>query len=656
MNRTLRALALFLLACSAVAHAQRKLPYPIILVHGFAGKPENWNSMVSYFSQTADFYVSPSNRLDYCLNSDGNQYRAWLASDVLEYQTPLLPSDVYLVNFDTCPNSVGSNRSAATKQGYAVGLAVRRVLATSGADKVILVGHSMGGLAIREYLQNNSNWFTGDGQNHVAKLITIGTPHGGSNLGSGDVNLGLITGLVANDYDEMSEAVRDLRYDYKTGYRGVYLYGGYETTLVIRRGFFSSFYNLDVNCNGREGDYVTGLNQKSIPSGLDFACVVGNGYGGSGDLVVNLWSQNLNNFYALNAPVFYHPYGHTEAIRQATFQTMYALDEPSDYQKAYQVKLNVQNRGYLTLQADNATYDVGRYRFEVPSRGVVSFGIGAAAEAAPTCRVVSYNGSVHGTFSGVGTGQAVVPVGGTYFLEVSGTSGNGWRSYNFLLTHCSLPEMPVLAASGPTTFCEGESVTLTATKGYEEYRWFRDGVRLGELSRTLSARQGGAYTCEGVKCGITSKSTNAVSVTVKPAPPVPTLALDAVTRQLTSSSPIGNQWLLGGTAIGGATGQTLPGGSLGAGSYTVQVTVDGCRSTSAPFVVTGLEPVVADEMSISPNPATTWAALEGLSGQVPTRVSIYSAEGKLVRNLMVPVGVKAFEVDLRDFRPGLYAE
>jgi len=434
----------------------------------------------------------------------------------------------------------------------------------------------------------------------------------------------------------------------------VYLFGGYEVNSVIQRGFFSSYYNLDVNCNGREGDYVVGLNQKSIPSSPAFACVVGNAWGTSGDNVVNLWSQNLNNFYSLNAPVFYHPYGHTGAIRQATFQTMYALDEPSDFLKAYQVNLNTQSRGYLTVQGDNSTYDVDRYRFEVPSRGVVSFGIGAAAEAAPTCRVVSYNGSVHGAFSGVGTGQAVVPVGGTYFLEVSGTSGNGWRSYNFLLTHCPLPEMPVLAASGPTTFCEGESVALTATDGYEEYWWFRDGERLAESGRTLLARQGGAYTCEGVKCGITSKATNAVSVTVKPAPPVPTLALDAVTRQLTSSSPVGNQWLLGGAAIGGATGQTLPGGSLGAGSYTVQVTVDGCRSISAPFVVTGLEPVVADGILISPNPATTRATLEGLSGQVPTSVSIYSAEGKLVRNLMVPVGAQSVVVDLRDFRPGLY--
>jgi len=38
----------------------------------------------------------------------------------------------------------------------------------------------MGGLASREYIQNTSNWQS-DNVHHVAKLLTVGTPHGGSN-------------------------------------------------------------------------------------------------------------------------------------------------------------------------------------------------------------------------------------------------------------------------------------------------------------------------------------------------------------------------------------------------------------------------------------------------------------------------------------------
>ena len=55
------------------------------------------------------------------------------------------------------------------------------------------MGHSMGGLASREYLQNPDNW-QADGDHHVAKLLTIGTPNGGSNTTGGSL-LGAFFGI-----------------------------------------------------------------------------------------------------------------------------------------------------------------------------------------------------------------------------------------------------------------------------------------------------------------------------------------------------------------------------------------------------------------------------------------------------------------------------
>src|SRR5215471_304664 len=52
---------------------------------------------------------------------------------------------------------------------------VDSVRAATGSERVVLVGHSMGGLVSRAYLRR----FGGD---RVAKLITIGTPHHGSVL------------------------------------------------------------------------------------------------------------------------------------------------------------------------------------------------------------------------------------------------------------------------------------------------------------------------------------------------------------------------------------------------------------------------------------------------------------------------------------------
>ena len=53
---------------------------------------------------------------------------------------------------------------------------VDEVLKETGKDKVILVGHSMGGLLARYYTQRLS------GKPHVVKIITIGTPHFGTKL------------------------------------------------------------------------------------------------------------------------------------------------------------------------------------------------------------------------------------------------------------------------------------------------------------------------------------------------------------------------------------------------------------------------------------------------------------------------------------------
>ncbi|MBK6630490.1 MAG: alpha/beta fold hydrolase [Betaproteobacteria bacterium] len=52
---------------------------------------------------------------------------------------------------------------------------IEDVCAATGADKVMLVGHSMGGLVSRAYLRRQGNA-------RVAKLITLGSPHRGSHL------------------------------------------------------------------------------------------------------------------------------------------------------------------------------------------------------------------------------------------------------------------------------------------------------------------------------------------------------------------------------------------------------------------------------------------------------------------------------------------
>ena len=136
-----------------------------------------------------------------------------------------------------------NNEAAAHKQGYALKRVIEAVLvANPTKNKVILAAHSMGGLCGREYLQrkdenNDPKWWLEPNQadgHKVAKFITLGTPHRGSNtLG----NLTFNEDGRRNDLPDLqSEGIRDLRYSYEDGsladdVAGTYLYGGLESEI-----------------------------------------------------------------------------------------------------------------------------------------------------------------------------------------------------------------------------------------------------------------------------------------------------------------------------------------------------------------------------------------------------------------------------------------
>ena len=213
-----------------------KLPYPIIFIHGLNSNAETFVPMTFSFL-TPQYGLVNGGRFDYCLNFDGNYSSAntnfainaanTAGADIAIFNGTWIAGDFYYVNFDTgidgafspsssASNQVQSNQSAVVKQGRAVRDAIIRVRQLTGRDKVILMGHSMGGLAAREYLQNTNLWLP-DGNHHVAKLVTTGTPHGGSNA-----SFSILNTVFAN-INNQSEAVRDLREDYfYSGSPGVY--------------------------------------------------------------------------------------------------------------------------------------------------------------------------------------------------------------------------------------------------------------------------------------------------------------------------------------------------------------------------------------------------------------------------------------------------
>lgn len=352
---------------------ESKLPYPIIFIHGLNSSSETWNTSTDYYDTQYGFTFG--GRFDFCLNADNNNtttnknFYPTAGADIAAFESFVQNGDYYYVNFNVNPNgSVGttvlSNQSAVAKQGAAVKVAVQRVMAVTGKDKVILVGHSMGGLASREYIQNSYNW-QADNQHHVAKFLTLGTPHGGSN--ASDIPGSFLTGT-----ETRSEALRDLKITYYySGEPSRFLFGGIEinnSSNMNEHLFGPDYWNIDVNCNGTIGDNIVGLNQKPIDNIIDFSCVLGRINGSSSDGVVTETSGTLGNYFTgtgLTYPIKYFYYtsigieNHT-ALPSQYYEIMQGLDEPNVKELSYRISTNKDYIGYTTVQnptgADNDFY------------------------------------------------------------------------------------------------------------------------------------------------------------------------------------------------------------------------------------------------------------------------------------------------------------
>ncbi len=336
-----------------VAQDNRTIPYPMLFIHGLNSNSLVWETWLNML-QTSQGWQN-GGTFHYCLNGDGNTGVASL-SEVQNHTNyaSLHRGDFYCLNFDVNPdgtafgNNVESNQSAIVKQGWALKQVVDDILALTGAEKIILVGHSMGGLCSREFIQNFD-----PNADKTKRLTTIFTPHGGSNATG--FGLEMFVGL-----NELGEAIRDLRYSYYADYPGVYLFGGVEDNNLVTNTFFD-FDNVDVNCNGILMENIVGINQKAIPdaSKMDFSCVIGTGSALGGDAIVDDFRANLNNYLpqvAADTFIIVSPdyYGITEVLHTAgpqdpnLFDTFIAaLDEAEEPSLAYDVEVNAPFYGRL---------------------------------------------------------------------------------------------------------------------------------------------------------------------------------------------------------------------------------------------------------------------------------------------------------------------
>lgn len=227
--------------------------------------------------------------------------------------------------------------------------------------------------------------------------------------------------------------------------------------------------------------------------------------------------------------------------------------------------------------------------------------------------------------SGQGTPNVAVEwtLPGVATLTVSETNGFGCTVLNQRQVTVNALPQAALTVSGPTTFCQGGDVTISAPLGFSNYVW-----NTGETARSIVVRTTGNYWCVVTDANGCSNRSDTVRVNVFPsALPIVTISgpltfCEGGSVRLTAPAGF-NAYLWSN----GATTQTIK--VTESGSYTVSVSDNnGCTGTSTEVDVTVYDaptptltvvggPFCAGDSALVSAPAGyvsyTWVSQNGLS-------------------------------------------
>jgi gliding motility-associated-like protein len=230
-----------------------------------------------------------------------------------------------------------------------------------------------------------------------------------------------------------------------------------------------------------------------------------------------------------------------------------------------------------------------------PSTVCAGTSVQLAANATGGSGTYSYSWtSSPGTFTSSSATPTVTPAVTTVYTVVVNDGFNSTSS-SVTVTVNGVPPQPTITADGPTTFCQGEDVVLTAPLSVS-YLWSN-----GQTDRSITVTTAGFYTVTVTNVSGCQSTSIPTQVIVNALPSRPNIDPDGTvsicsgsSRTLTSS--IGTTYLWSN----GATTQSIDAET--AGAYTVQVTNSyGCLS----------QPSLATIIVVNPLPATPTITASG---------------------------------------------
>ncbi len=243
--------------------------------------------------------------------------------------------------------------------------------------------------------------------------------------------------------------------------------------------------------------------------------------------------------------------------------------------------------GNLTTINNVYTGTIARYtacNVTVTASGPTTFCGGSVTLTAPAA--TSYQWRVNGyNINGATSASVVASATGQYVCILNGTCGTIYS--NAVYVNASGPPTATITAGGPTSFCTGGSVLLSAnTSPGLTYQWKKTGVNIsGATSSTYLATTTGTYSCQVFNA---CSGTNSNAIVVNNQTPIAFInpasgatICNGATQMFSTNSTPGYlyQWKLNGTNIVGAT-QSFYYATI-AGNYSVQLTNAGCTTTTA---------------------------------------------------------------------------
>lgn len=240
---------------------------------------------------------------------------------------------------------------------------------------------------------------------------------------------------------------------------------------------------------------------------------------------------------------------------------------------------------------------------------------------------------------------------GTYDVSLTATNANGSNTstQTNYITVSAPPATPTITAGGPTTFCQGGSVTLTAPAS-SSYAWSS-----GQTTQSITVSNAGSYTVTVANAaGCQSAASSATSVTINPLPSISFPNLGTVCNYnpsftLTTASPAGGTY--SGT---GVSGNTFNPSTAGNGTFTISynyTNANGCSNTGQSQII--VDPCLGinenDELfTLYPNPTT--GVLHITSTVAIEKVVVIDAFGRMVYSS----ASNQTEIDLSNFASGMY--